>query len=175
MSSIFFRKDGVFSFLFHFILFLVKIIWKCQHSFQKNGEHSYFATEIQASLWIAQEFMPRLHKAQYRNWHYSSERSRNLHMLYQKLRARHILGWSKCQFDKCDLNLPFFSSESLSHLSNWHYDLSFDSQFLWVQCWVARKSQPTIVMHCKSQYVLIRLLESWDQLFDVTSIYRKTC
>ena len=55
-GPVFFWKDGVFSFLFHFILFLVKIIWKCQHSFQKNGEHSYFATEIQASLWIAQEF-----------------------------------------------------------------------------------------------------------------------
>ena len=45
------------SVLFGFILFSGKIIWKSfQHSFQKNGEWSYFAAEIQAWLWTAQEF-----------------------------------------------------------------------------------------------------------------------
>ena len=42
---------------FCFILFSVKIIWKSfHHSFQKNSERSYFAAEIQALLWTAQEF-----------------------------------------------------------------------------------------------------------------------
>ena len=49
-----YRKVRVFSFCFRFILFSVKLIWKLfQHSFQKNGKHSYFAVEKQATLSIS--------------------------------------------------------------------------------------------------------------------------
>ena len=43
-----YNQFRVFLFLFRFILFSVKIIYKYfQHGFQKNGERSYFAAEIQ--------------------------------------------------------------------------------------------------------------------------------
>ena len=42
-----------------------------------DGKHSYFAVEIQALLWTALNSVLRLHKAQYKNLHYGSERSQD--------------------------------------------------------------------------------------------------
>ena len=42
---------------------------------------------------LPENSVPRLRKAQYRNWHYGSERLRDLHMHHQKPRTGHISDW----------------------------------------------------------------------------------
>ena len=73
---------GIFSlhsFPFHFFL--------SEHistQLPENGDHSFIAAEMQASL-LPKNSLPRLHKAQYRNRQYGRERMRDLHMGYPKL------------------------------------------------------------------------------------------
>ena len=65
----------------------------------------YFAVEIQASFWFAENSVPRLHKAQYRYWRHSSERSPNLHMHHQKPTTGHIPDWKTNTPQKMSKNI----------------------------------------------------------------------
>ena len=88
----------------------MKTIWKYQYGFQKNGQCSYFAVEIQASLWTAQKFSVETTLEQYRNQHHGRVRLWNLHMCRWKpeLGILNILDWRTNELQNMSRNTDDF-------------------------------------------------------------------
>ena len=62
-------------------------------AFRKNGKCLYLQWKYKPWFELPQDSVPRLHNAQYRNQHYGSERSWDLHMCHWKPRTKHIPDW----------------------------------------------------------------------------------
>ena len=60
---------------------------KCQHGFQKNGNAHTLQQKYKPCFELSEHSVPRLHKAQYRNWHCGSERSGDSHMYHWEPRT----------------------------------------------------------------------------------------
>ena len=77
------------SFLFHSVL-SENNLKKIQHGFQKKKGHTLALCSKKIN---PDNSLLRLHKAQYRNHHYGSERSRDLHTCHLKPTPKHTLDW----------------------------------------------------------------------------------
>ena len=66
--------------------------------------------QIQALLWIAWELSAETTQNTIQNWHYSSKRSRDLHMHQQKPRPGHIPDWKTNKLQNMSRNIYDLSS-----------------------------------------------------------------
>ena len=88
------------SLLWHFLHHFFSILFCSQWKKKKFNMASTKIANTHTLQWkykphfkLPKNSVPRLCKAQYRNWHYGSERSQDLHMCQWKPRTRHIPDW----------------------------------------------------------------------------------